>query len=56
MIVRQLITCQLLNVPFFSILEVASERETMVVEIKTFVEVANNVNKVGNGERVVLIL
>ena len=46
-IAKQLITCKIINVPFFSILEIASEKETMV-EIKTFVEVAN-VNKVGKG-------
>ena len=56
-IVIQVIACKIINVPFFSIiLEVVSEKETMVVEITTFVEVANNVNKVGKGEGVVLIL
>ena len=55
MIAKQLITCKIINVPFFSILEIASYRETMV-EVKTFVEVANNVKKVGKGEGVVLIL
>ena len=43
------------NVLFFSILEIASQKETMV-EIKTFVEVCNNVNKVRKGEGVVRIL
>ena len=34
-----------MNTPIFSILEIASQKETMV-EIKMFVEVTNNVNKV----------
>ena len=54
MTVKQLITYRTINVPFFSILEIASQKETMV-KTKTF-EVANNVNKVGKGEEVVLIL
>ena len=54
-IVKQLITCKIIHVPFFSILEITSQKETMV-KIKTFVKVANNVNKVGKGERIVLIL
>ena len=55
MIVKQLITYKIINVPFFSILEIPSEKEA-IVKIKTFVEVVNNFKEVWKGERVVLIL
>ena len=35
-------------IPFFSTLQNCQLKET-IMEIKTFVEVANNVNKVGKG-------
>ena len=43
------------NVSFLSILEITSEKET-IVEIKTFVEVSDNVNKAAKREGVVLVL
>ena len=46
---------KIIIIPFFSILEIASEKET-VVEIKTFVEVSDNVNKVAKWEWVVFTL
>ena len=42
-----MIAYKIINVPFFSILQIASLKETMV-KIKTFVEISDNVNKIAN--------
>ena len=46
---------KIINVPFFSVLEIDSQIET-TVEIKTFVEVSDNINKVAKWEWVVFVL
>ena len=55
MIVKQLITYKIINVPLFSNQKLPTEVE-IIVEMKTFDMVSNNITKFGKWEGVAIII